>query len=184
MHLYPVSQAAEEASKMMQMAPSLGASLVIMALIPAICEELAFRGFILSGFRHLGHKWWAIVLTSILFGVTHTILQQSIVAGIVGMFIGYIAVQTGSIFPGMLFHFCNNAMWLIVADLQDSELFRRITIPMGDNHDFIYSWWLVGAGLLIAAPILMKFAGLNYRQTKEERLQEAIQRQAAVAGGM
>ena len=37
--------------------------ILVMALLPAICEELAFRGFILSGLRHMGHKWGAIALT-------------------------------------------------------------------------------------------------------------------------
>ena len=40
--------------------------LLVIALVPAVCEELAFRGFILSGFRHLGHKWRAIVLSALL----------------------------------------------------------------------------------------------------------------------
>ena len=35
--------------------------LLLIAVLPAVCEELAFRGFILSGFRHLGHKRLAIV---------------------------------------------------------------------------------------------------------------------------
>ena len=39
--------------------------LLLMALAPAICEELAFRGFILSGLRRIGHKWGAIAFTSV-----------------------------------------------------------------------------------------------------------------------
>ena len=38
--------------------------------MPAVCEELAFRGFILSGFRRLGHKRRAIVYSALLFGLT------------------------------------------------------------------------------------------------------------------
>ena len=46
----------------------------VIAVTPAICEELAFRGFILSGLRRMGHKWGAIVLTSVFFGLAHGIL--------------------------------------------------------------------------------------------------------------
>ena len=42
--------------------------LLLVALVPAVCEEIAFRGFILSGFRHLGHRRRAIVDTALLFG--------------------------------------------------------------------------------------------------------------------
>ena len=51
------------------------ASAVDRRLLPALCEELAFRGLILSGFRHLGHKWRAIVYTALFFGLTHGVLQ-------------------------------------------------------------------------------------------------------------
>ena len=44
----------------------------------------------------------------------HTIFQQSLVACLVGMVIGYIAVQTGSLWPGMLFHAVHNCTGLLV----------------------------------------------------------------------
>jgi hypothetical protein len=142
---------------------------------------LAFRGFILSGFRHLGHKWWAIAASSLMFGVTHTVLQQSFVACLVGALIGYIAVQTGSILPGMAFHFTHNALWLIVSNIRTLEGFKPFIRPLNDDQDFLYVWWLVGLGLIVAVLLLMKFAGLGYRKTEEERLQESIDRQAVGA---
>ena len=93
-------------------APSIWHILALLALAPAICEELAFRGFILSGLRHMGSKWGAIVISSLLFGVTHGILQQSISAALVGMVIGYMAVQTGSLLPGIVFHLVYNTLGL------------------------------------------------------------------------
>ena len=84
--------------------------LLLIALVPAVCEELAFRGFILSGLRRMGHKWGAIVLTSVFFGVTHSILQQSLSACVVGIVIGYIAVKTGSLLPGVLYHLAHNGL--------------------------------------------------------------------------
>ena len=46
---------------------SAGNAAVVMAVVPAICEELAFRGFILSGLRHMGHKWRAIIVEQHVF---------------------------------------------------------------------------------------------------------------------
>ncbi len=85
---------------------------VLIALVPAVCEELTFRGFILSGFRHLGHKWRAIILSAVLFGLAHGILQQSLIACLLGTILGFVAVQTGSILPGIVFHAVHNTLAL------------------------------------------------------------------------
>jgi sodium transport system permease protein len=184
--LYPISSdlkdAQQQLSGALSDAPSIWVLVLLVALVPAICEELAFRGFILSGFRHLGHKWWAIALSSVMFGVTHTMLHQSIVTSVAGAVIGFVAVQTGSIFPGMLFHFTHNALAVIAGQYHDSGFFGHITEPIENGQDFVYNGWLVGAGLLIALILLIKFAQLSYRKTDEEVLQETIQREAVGAG--
>jgi sodium transport system permease protein len=89
--LYPVkSEVYESVTALFAQAPSLWQLLLLVAVMPAICEELAFRGFMLSGLRHTGHKWRAIALSSFFFGLTHGLLQQSIVACVVGLLIGYL----------------------------------------------------------------------------------------------
>jgi sodium transport system permease protein len=184
--LYPMSSGIKDAQQQLTSAladaPSIWIVVLLVALVPAICEELAFRGFILSGFRHLGHKWWAIALSSAMFGVTHTMLHQSLVTTVAGAVIGYIAVQTGSIFPGMLFHFSHNALAIIAGQFHESGLFGGIIEPIENGKDFVYNGWLVGVGLLIALALLIKFAQLSYRKTDEEVLQETIQREAVGAG--
>ena len=126
-------------------APSLWIIVALIAsCLPAICEELAFRGFILSGFRHLGHKWWAIVASSLLFGVAHPLLQQSLVTCVVGLVIAYIAVQTGSILPGMLFHFTHNALLLVIAHFTNTRRCVRSLIRWPAAISFMpggYSAW-------------------------------------------
>ena len=96
-------------------------------MIPALCEELAFRGFILSGLRHLGHKWRAIFFSALLFGLTHGILQQSLIASLVGMVIGFLAMQSGSILPGMAFHVVHNALGVVNSRIP-SECLPNCTI--------------------------------------------------------
>ena len=62
----------------------------------------------------MGHKWTAIVISSVFFGAAHAIFQQSLIACLVGMVIGFIAIQTGSLLPGVLFHIIHNSMALLV----------------------------------------------------------------------
>ena len=74
----------ESIERMLASAPYAWLPFLLMAVLPAICEELAFRGFILSGLRHLGHKWWAIGLSAVFFGMAHTVMQQSLAAAALG----------------------------------------------------------------------------------------------------
>ncbi|MCC7083877.1 MAG: CPBP family intramembrane metalloprotease [Pirellulales bacterium] len=181
--LYPLPESLKDSIELFgKHQPGLFASLVLIALLPAVCEELAFRGFILSGLRHLGHKWRAIALSSIMFGITHTVLQQSLVTSIVGAVIGYVAVQSGSIFPAMLFHFTHNASTVIVLHCYgDPELktqFRPYIQDLGKD-DFIYQWWVFGFGLIVAGWLLVKFSDLSYRKSDEEAIEESIERRVA-----
>ncbi|MGD9637097.1 MAG: ABC transporter permease subunit/CPBP intramembrane protease, partial [Pirellulales bacterium] len=114
--VYPMqdSVAAQTQSieQMLRSSPYVWLPFVLMALLPAVCEELAFRGFILSGLRHVGHKWWAIALSAVFFGMAHTVVQQSLSAALLGLVIGYVAVQTTSLIPAILFHACYNSLML------------------------------------------------------------------------
>ena len=108
-YLYPVSDAAIEPIKqLLAGAPSTWHLVLLMAVLPAICEELAFRGFILSGLRHLGKSWQAIALSALFFGVAHGVIQQSILASLFGLVLGFIAIRTQSILPCMVFHASHN----------------------------------------------------------------------------
>jgi sodium transport system permease protein len=89
--------------------------LLVIALLPAVCEELAYRGFILSGLRRAGHKWTAIALASLFFGLAHGIFQQKLTSCAIGLVLGYLAVQTRSLLPCMAFHFTNNALVVLMS---------------------------------------------------------------------
>ena len=71
--LYPIGEQMRaqvgEYQQIIAQAPNIWAIIALMALTPAICEEIAFRGFILSGLRHVACKWTAIVISSVLFGL-------------------------------------------------------------------------------------------------------------------
>ena len=112
--LFPVSKAiARSINEMISGTQSLAATLLLFAVIPAVCEEFAFRGFILSGLES-GHKTrTAILMSAILFGFLHVLLslfQQLFNATLLGLVIGLLAVRSRSIWPGITFHLINNAL--------------------------------------------------------------------------
>lgn len=177
--LYPVSSELETLlAGMLDDAPSIWSLVLLLAVVPALCEELAFRGFILSGFRHLGHKWRAIVFSALLFGISHGIFQQSIVASLLGLVLGYLAVQTGSLLPGILFHATHNALALLGAKFLPGWAAGHAGLHWALNTEAgaetLYRWPTAALGLALAAPLLWWLHRLPYQKSAEEVLQEAI----------
>jgi sodium transport system permease protein len=91
------------------------ATLLLVALSPAICEECLFRGPILSGLRSRFAPAGAAVITATLFGLFHLDVYRLIPATILGVLLSFIALESGSIVPAMLAHFCNNAMLITLS---------------------------------------------------------------------
>ncbi|NOX52966.1 MAG: ABC transporter permease subunit [Planctomycetes bacterium] len=87
--------------------------LIAFAAAPAVCEELAFRGFILSGFSRSRHVWLPIVLSSVAFGIMHMFPQQVFYATLLGLVLALIVIRTDSLLPAMAFHFFNNSLSVI-----------------------------------------------------------------------
>lgn len=84
--------------------------LIPFAVAPAFCEEIAFRGFVLSGLARSGRTWLAIVISSLLFGVMHMIPQQVFNAALLGVVLGIVAIRSRSLWPCVIFHFCFNSL--------------------------------------------------------------------------
>lgn len=134
--------------------------LAVLALAPAVCEELAFRGFLLSGFSDGNHRWRGVVASALFFGLTHGIIQQSISAAIVGLLIGAVAVWTRSLWSCIGFHAAYNSLTFLVA-LRGAEWVQRWPIlgsiwKTGEGGEFGYS---AGATIVATLPAIM-VAGL------------------------
>lgn len=185
-YLYPMDMSMLEPLQELisKQSPSMWHVLGLMALLPAICEELAFRGFILSGLRHSGSRWRAILVSAAFFGVTHGILQQSILATVFGVVLGYVAVQARSLIPCILFHFTFNALsisYMPAIEYLTTVLpgLKWLFLMMEDGIP-AYNWPIMLAALAVAVPILNWFRQLPFQPTAEERIRDRLERQPAV----
>ncbi|MCL2346962.1 MAG: ABC transporter permease, partial [Planctomycetaceae bacterium] len=95
---------------------------LLIAVLPGICEEIAFRGYILTGLDTPRHRLRAIVITSIFFGATHAFLQQSMMACLTGIVLAWLALRTGSIWPGVVFHITNNSIGVLLQKVTEENL--------------------------------------------------------------
>ena len=82
--------------------------ILIVAVLPAIFEELLFRGVIYNSFNKRYGLVCAIIVSSLLFGVYHMNVIQGVYASIFGLMLAYSYYKTDSIFVPIIFHFINN----------------------------------------------------------------------------
>lgn len=96
-------------------------NIIIIAGTPAICEELLFRGFIYSSLKNIQTNnknskkpvVFAILVSSLLFGIMHMNFIRIIPTTILGLIFSYSLYKSGSIFVPMLLHFINNTISVI-----------------------------------------------------------------------
>ncbi|WP_169975922.1 ABC transporter permease subunit/CPBP intramembrane protease [Tautonia rosea] len=152
MELFPMPKAMEQALQGLQEAiPNLATALLLFAIIPAICEEVAFRGHILSGLESTLGKWSAILLSAFLFGFLHVLIslfQQFFNATLLGVVLGWLAIQTRSLLPAIAFHLTNNALAVVGPSLAVGWLYRDQTL-------FLYQWHWVALGAVGSAALLV-----------------------------
>jgi sodium transport system permease protein len=157
--LFPISSLVKDSlSKVMLQAPNLAVMIGVFALVPAICEEFAFRGFILSGLEDQHRTRSAIILSALMFGFLHVLLslfQQLFNATLLGIVLGLLAVRSRSILPGLIFHFLNNAIAVSQAFLAKAPWAKSIIPWIYRNPDdglYHVAWTAVSA--LLSAILL------------------------------
>ena len=83
--------------------------IISLALIPAIVEEIAMRGVVLSAFSRSGRKFAAILFMSLCFGLIHGNINQFAYAFVIGTVMAIVDEAADSIFPSMAMHLFTNA---------------------------------------------------------------------------
>ena len=126
---------------------SLFSMLFVIAVQPAVFEELLFRGAALHGYRSLGAKK-ALLMSALMFAMLHMNLQQALYAFLLGAIFAFMVQRTGSIFASMLPHFLINALNCVAATAQ--------TPQQGVVEELSFTQELLSTGLqcLIFLPFL------------------------------
>jgi sodium transport system permease protein len=161
--LYPISQSMAEGVE--SMFAGLNEVhflwlLLFIAVTPAICEELAFRGLIQNTLEKHLRPVSAIMIASFFFGVTHGILQQSLTTFFVGILIGVVAWRSRSLWPCMLYHFVHNGITAGTTRLDDSTRDKLIELRVLEVHPtagLLYTLPAMLVGLLLGTLLIWVF---------------------------
>lgn len=137
----------------------------ISAVLPAIFEELLFRGIILNGLLKKFDVASSIILSALFFMLMHGSLQQTIYQFILGIIFGAVAYYSGSVIYSMLTHFFNNAIVLIINYVMPALLEGKTKYNI---TDFFISIFFV---LVAALVIYLLIKCINY--TKGDNLEES-----------
>lgn len=82
-------------------------TLLSIAVVAPLVEEFAFRCVLLQPLRKYGDKF-AIIISSILFGLMHGNMVQAPAAAVIGLVLGYLCIKTGTVWTSMAIHMFNN----------------------------------------------------------------------------
>jgi len=89
----------------------LVALLAAIALVPAFCEEILFRGFVQSGLvRQSVRPWSGVIATAVIFGLFHLDPWRFFLVVPLGIFLGWLREASGSMWPAILAHGLNNTL--------------------------------------------------------------------------
>lgn len=87
---------------------------LVIAVLPAIGEELLFRGFIMGTLKNKCKPVVTVVVTTLIFAAYHMSLIKLFTISIVGLSLTLAAYKTGSIVASMCVHFMNNLLSVVV----------------------------------------------------------------------
>lgn len=104
-------------------------SIISVAVLPAVVEEIAIRGVVLQPLRRYG-DWFAIIASSFIFSLMHGNMVQIPYTLTAGIIFGAVAVSTGSLWPSIVLHFLNNlfSVLILCADSNMSEAAANVFV--------------------------------------------------------
>ncbi len=128
------------------------AIVTVIAFTPAICEEFLFRGFVLSNLEKVSKRTAAIFFSGLLFALFHFHPFNLIPLAILGVFLSFTVVHSGSIYTAIVCHFINNFISALAVYLYGKDEFISKEIPADEITQVV----LLGVSSLII------FAGIVF----------------------
>lgn len=144
--------------------PNYFLSLISLVIAPAICEELLFRGIILSGLRKHG-KTFSIVISAIMFCLFHMSIGQTVYPLLMGLLLGVIMYYTENIYYCIALHMTNNFLSLTLSYFKVNLIFNHWSYIL-----LAVALFLMFVACLIVAIIKTKSKAEKIKPTQVENI--------------
>ncbi|NLY09800.1 MAG: CPBP family intramembrane metalloprotease [Tissierellia bacterium] len=160
-------------------------AILLVCIIPAICEEMMFRGIMLNAYEEDG-KRYAIWATALLFGIFHFSLQNLIGPFLLGALLGFLTMKTGSIYAAMIAHFVHNFIsntiihGMRLVHLVDTAEKRLPNVEQIATQDLAIAFGAVGLFVILGLFIFIRLAQkLVEVQRQQELMPKPLESQEA-----
>lgn len=128
---------------------------LVMTIMPAVGEEIFFRGLLCGSIRQRYGIFWGILISSLIFGAFHMSLVKLLPTAMFGACFAYIGCISGSIYIGMAMHFLNNFLSMAAMEYPDQvgkvlPILMKTQLSAGELTGMLVIGLLCGvAGVLI-----------------------------------
>lgn len=136
---------------------------ICLGVVPGICEECFFRGYLFSGLKQHFNAAGTILISAVAFGLFHVVMAGGVTperifpSTLMGLLLGYVAWQSKSVLPSMLLHAIHNSTLLVVVQSRDKLAEWNIGQVQQEHLPW---WWLATSGLTLAVAFAMtRFSG-------------------------
>lgn len=157
-------------------------NILLLAIVPAICEELIFRGIIFQGLKEKFSITSSVLLSALLFAFMHQNILQFIYPFILGCILAIVMQKTNNLLYTIIIHFFNNLSSVVLDFLICIDVLK---LPFA-----MMPWWGYVLGVVVALVALaVLFAVYKLHFSKKEKLEiektgEAIQAPSICVGKM
>ncbi|MEG1581881.1 MAG: type II CAAX endopeptidase family protein [Clostridia bacterium] len=138
---------------------------IAMCIIPAISEEMLFRGLIFNGLKDRGVKK-AVLVSALLFMLMHGSPDQTIHQFILGVLLAYVFYYTGSLWYPIIIHFLNNFIVVFITFIT----YGQTTDVVTDNTwGGIISTGIMSVVFAVISGLLIYFIIIKLLKKRKER---------------
>lgn len=136
--------------------------ILAMVIVAPITEELLFREAIISSLlRHNLHRWQAVLISSLAFGIVHFNPVQVVFAFFIGIILGTIFVKTGRALVTSIIHIINNGLAAIEMRLFADEMDELTYSDLLGGTAVV--WTCIVVGIILCVALLAIFCKHYHR---------------------
>jgi hypothetical protein len=133
--------------------PDLFLAVLIVGLLAGTAEEIFFRGYVQTRLVQRLPRGTAVIVTSVCFGAFHLDWLHSLLALVLGVYLGWITELTGSALPAVVCHVVNNALFTLVTSSWSGVGGLEVNVALAVAGALVFAGVVVGLRRAPSAPV-------------------------------